>query len=518
MSGGDGLTRRAALVGGLGGLAISAAPVLAQTLDPRAGRYKGKRQGSLAAFLGIRYAHAERFARPVPVPFTGPSLSATEFGPIAPQLGLQEHPQDEDCLFLNVWTPDVDKRALRPVMIYFHGGAYTSGTVTDPLTHGQHLAAAGDVVVVTVNQRLNAFGYAWLAPFGERFAGSGNLGQLDLICALRWVRDNIAAFGGDPGRVMVFGQSGGGAKIATLMAMPSAQGLFHSAATMSGQQVTASGPANALARTHAFMAELGLPPDDPAPLLTLPAARLVEGLAATDPILGGRVYFGPVLDMTNLPRHPFWPDAAPQSLGIPMILGNTRDETRAFIDPRGPALQGLEWSNLAERIAPQIKIDLPAQWVVEQYRSAFPSWSPTDVFYAATTDGRSWPGQVIEADARARAGARQTWVYQFDRPSPIDPRRGAAHTDDIPYVFGTLGAPGSYSGTGPRAQEISAAMMRAFTGLARNGRPGLEGWAPYTLPDRATLVVGEEQIGSVNDPRKRQRELWSIAPYIQPGS
>lgn len=518
MSGGDGLTRRAALAGGLGGLAASAAPALARTPDPRAGRYGGKRQGSVAAFLGIRYAHAERFARPVPVPFAGPPLAATEFGPIAPQLGLQDHPQDEDCLFLNVWTPDVDRRARRPVMVYFHGGAYTSGTVTDPLTHGQHLAAAGDAVVVTVNQRLNAFGYAWLAPYGERFADSGNLGQLDLICALRWVRDNIGSFGGDPGRVMVFGQSGGGAKIATLMAMPAAQGLFHSAATMSGQQVTASGPANALARTHAFMAELGLPPDDPTPLLTLPAARLVEGLAATDPILGGRVYFGPVLDMTNLPRHPFWPDAAPQSLGIPMILGNTRDETRAFIDPRGPVLQGLDWSNLPERIAPQIKIDLPPRWVVEQYRSAFPSWSPTEVFYAVTTDGRSWPGQVIEADARARAGARQTWVYQFDRPSPVDPLRGAAHTDDIPYVFGTLAAPGSYSGTGARAREVSTAMIGAFTGLARNGRPGLEGWAPYTLPERATLVIGEERIAVVNDPRKWQRELWSIAPYIQPGS
>ncbi len=408
----------AALAGGLGGLVAAASPSLARVSNPKAGRYRGKREGQVAAFLGIRYATAGPLSAPGPSAFSGDPLSAWEFGPIAPQSGLKDQQQSEDCLFLNVWTPDPDPRGQRPVMVYFHGGAYTSGTVTDPLTHGQNLAANADVVVVTVNQRLNVLGYGWLEPYGARFADSGNLGQLDLIAALRWVRDNIAAFGGDPARVMVFGQSGGGAKIATLMAMPAADGLFHSAATMSGQQVTASGPGNALARTHAFMAELGRATDDPAALLTLPVERLIEGLSATDPILGGRVYFGPVLDMSNLPRHPFWPDAAPQSLAIPMILGNTKDETRAFLDPRGPVLEGLDWSNLAQRIAPQIKIDLPTQWVVEQYRSKFPAWTPEEVFYAATTAGRSWPGQVIEADERVRSGATLTWVYQLDRPSP----------------------------------------------------------------------------------------------------
>ena len=498
------------------GALISSQTAFARS-DPRAGRYRGIDTGEVAAFLGIRYARAARFAPPVPEPFTGDVLGATEFGPIAPQRGLQEYPQSEDCLFLNVWSPEVDPRARRPVMIYFHGGAYNSGTVTDPLTHGQHLAARGDVVVVSVNQRINVFGYGWLAPFGERFADSGNLGQLDLICAMRWVRANIAAFGGDPDRVMVFGQSGGGAKIATLMAMPAADGLFHSAATMSGQQVTASGPGNALKRTRAFLAELGLGEDDVGSLLELPTERLVAGLEATDPVLGGSIYFGPVLDMTNLPRHPFWPDAAPQSLHIPMILGNTAQETRAFIDPRGPVVDKLGWDNLAEKLAPQIKIDLEPDWVVAQYRDRFPDWTPEEVFYAATTAGRSWPGQVIEADERAKAGAEETWVYQLDRPSPVDPLRGAAHTDDLPYVFGTLDAPGSYSGTGPRAREISTAMIAAFAGLARNGRPGMRDWEPYTLPSRETLVVGERVIAMIDDPRRWERELWARAPYIQPG-
>ncbi|MYL98644.1 carboxylesterase family protein [Novosphingobium sp. FGD1] len=484
---------------------------------PQVGRYAGVVDNGVTAFKGIRYGRAARFERPVAEPFDGPAFPATTFGPICPQRAMGGEAQSEDCLFLNVWTPEADPRAGRAVMVYFHGGAYTTGSVTDPLTHGSALAAGGDVVVVTVNHRLNALGYAWLKPFGARYADSGNLGQLDLILALQWVRAHIRRFGGDPARVMVFGQSGGGAKIATLMAMPAAKGLFHAAATMSGQQVQASGPAHAWARTQAFMRALKLAPDEVETLRTMPVARLVERLDAADPVMGGGVYFGPVLDMTNLPRHPFWPDAAPQSLSIPMILGNTREETRAFLDPRGPKLKGLGWDNLAARILPEIKIDLDPVWVVEQYRAREPRWTPEEVFYAATTAGRSWPGQVIEADARAAAGAEATWVYQLDRRSPTDPLRGAAHTDDIPYVFGTQAAPGSYSGTDAGAIALGETMMRAFTGLARTGRPGLPEWTPYRLPGRATMVF-DDAPRMVDDPRGWQRELWAKAPYVQPGS
>ncbi|WP_121115945.1 carboxylesterase/lipase family protein [Croceibacterium ferulae] len=521
MSGVEGVTRRAVLAGGMAGAALTAGPALAQRrrgAAPKAGRYTGLIDRRVPAFLGIRYATAARWAPPAAVPFTGDPLPATAFGPVAPQQGNTDEAQSEDCLFLNVWTPEVAPAARRPVMVYFHGGAYTTGSVTDPLTQGPHLAADGDVVVVTVNQRLNVLGYGWLSPWGERFADSGNLGQLDLICALQWVRDNIAAFGGDPARVMVFGQSGGGAKIATLMAMPAAAGLFHSAATMSGQQVTATGPANATARMRAFMAKAGVAEGDTDALLALPVERLMEALQAQDPIMGGRVYFGPVLDMVNLPRHPFWPDAPAQSHDIPMILGNTAQETRAFINPRGDVATGLRWDNIAERMAPQIKIDLDPRWVVAQYRAQYPDWTVEQVFYAATTAGRSWPGQVIEADARAAAEAERTWVYQLDRPSPVDPLRGAGHTDDIPYVFGTLDAVGSMSGTDARAREISRQMMRDFTSLAATGQPGSAEWRPYTLPTRATLVVGQDRTACVDDPRRWERELWAKGPYIQPGT
>lgn len=475
-----------------------------------AGRWRGATEGGVQVFRGIRYGVDPTPFRFQPVSAPAPvrdTLAATEFAPSCPQRADIAN-QKEDCLFLNVWTPDARRGGNRPVMVYFHGGAYMNGTVVDPLVYGDRLAANGDVVVVTVNHRLNALGYLYLARLDPRFPDSGNVGQLDQLLALRWIRANIANFGGDPSRVMLFGQSGGGAKIATLMAMPDAAGLFHAAATMSGQQVTASGPLNATRRAQAFLARLKASPADAA---TLPVARLIDALAAEDPVLGGGVYMGPVLDMRSLQRHPFWPDAHPLGRNIPLILGNTREETRAFITPQ----PGLSWDNLAMRIAPQLRVDAPPEWVVAQYRAHFPAMTPEDILYRATTAGRSWPGQVIEAEARAAAGA-PAWVYQLDYGSPVRPGGRAAHTDDIPLVFGTLDAAGSMSGTGPAARALSARMMAAFVSLAAHGHPGRD-WPRHTLPDRATMVF-DTTSRAVNDPRRWERELFARFPYIQPGT
>jgi para-nitrobenzyl esterase len=503
----------------IGGAMLLSTPAFSQSSPPTVqtslGIIRGRREGALSVFRGIRYGNARRFEAPAsPAPSREP-LDATAFGPIAPQRGGSGQ-KSEDCLFLNIWTP-AGPNARKPVMVYFHGGAYSNGSVTDPLNNGARLAEAEDVVVVTVNHRLNAFGYLYLARIDPHFPDSGNAGQLDLILALQWIRTNIAAFGGDPNRILVFGQSGGGAKIATLMGMPAAQGLFHRAVTMSGQQVTASGPLNATRRARAYMERVGARSVDD--LLAMPTERLVEGLAAEDPILGGGVYMGPVLDMRWLSRHPFWPDANRQSNAIPMILGNTRDETRAFIDPESERVRTLDWSNLAERMAPDLRVDISPEWVVAQYRQHFPDWSPERVFYAATTAGRSWPGQVIEADARARANTR-TWVYQVDFQSPTQPRRGAPHTMDIALAFGTLEAPGSYTGTGPEARAVSAAMMRHFATFARTGDPNVQGlprWPVYGLPQRPTMVF-DTTCRAVADPRRWERELFARVPYIQPGS
>lgn len=484
----------------------------------KSGRWRGKRDGVVAAFLGIRYGNDTSRARFRPAAAPEPvrdTLPATEFAASCPQTSRVAN-QHEDCLFLNVWTPEANASARRPVMVYFHGGAYANGTVIEPQVFGATLAEKGDVVVVTVNHRLNALGYLYLARLDPRFSDSGNNGQLDLILALRWIRDNIAGFGGDPRRVMVFGQSGGGAKIATLMGMPAAKGLFHRAATMSGQQVTASGPLNATRRAQALLDRLKATPGD---LTDMPVERLIDGLRAEDPILGGGVYMGPVLDMRWLIRHPFWPDANPLGNAIPLILGNTRDETRAFDDPKSELVRTLGWSNLAERIAPRLRIDAHPEWVVAEYRKQYPSWSATEIFYAATTAGRSWRGQVIEAEERARAGV-PAWVYQLDFTSPVEPDRGAAHTHDIPLVFGTLGAEGTVSGTGPAARAASATMMRAFVNLAAKGDPngaGVPAWPRHTLPQRQTMLF-DARSRVTNDPRKWQRELFARVPYIQPGT
>ncbi|MCU6454288.1 carboxylesterase/lipase family protein [Sphingomonas sp. A2-49] len=509
-----GLTRRAAMGGGAAMLLASGAGAqdMAAVRAP-AGDFVGTTDAGVHAFRGIRYGRADRFRAPVAVAQPGRTVRVQAFGPVCPQKGAYG-PQDEDCLFLNVWTAVPRRGANRPVMLYIHGGAYSNGSVTDPLNDGQRLAARGDVVVVTVNHRLNALGYLYLARLDPRFPDSGNAGQLDLILALKWVRDNIAAFGGDPDRVMVFGQSGGGAKIATMMAMPAAKGLFHRAATMSGQQVTASGPLNATARAKAFLARLG-----DGDVATMPVARLVAALDAVDPVLGGGVYFGPVLDMRWLTRHPFWPDAAPQGCAIPMMLGNVHDETRAFIGVDSRRMRGLTWDNLADRMAPELRIDIQPEWVVGQYRAHFPDWTPVDVFYGATTAGRSWRGQVIEAEERARAGA-PAFVYQVDFASRTDPRRGAFHTMDIPLVFGTLDAKGSETGTGADARAASRAMQDGFVAFAATGDPnhaGLARWPRYTLARRATMIF-DVRSRVEDDPRRWQRELFARVPYIQPGT
>ena len=479
MSGAE-LTRRALLAAGAA-VALSP-PLLART------------SREVRTFKGIRYGSAKRFAAPVPLLDNRIALGG--FGPACPQRGDRYRPQSEDCLFLNVWTPDIEQSAKRPVMVYFHGGAYSTGSVTDLVNDGAKLAARGDVVVVTVNHRLNALGYLYLARLDPRFPDSGNAGQLDLIAALQWIERNIAAFGGDPGNVTVFGQSGGGAKIATLMAMPGAKGLFHKAITMSGQQVTASGPLNATSRAEVFLAKLGKDVD-PA---TAPVGQLVAALAAIDPILGGGVYMGPVLDMEHLMRHPFWPDAAPQSLGIPIMLGNTVMETRAFYAPDGKQLAGLGFDNLAARIAPEMRIDIHPEWVVGEFRARYPRAEPLELFHRIVTAARSWRGQVEEAEARARAGA-PAFVYQLDFED-------AKHTDDIGLSFGTMPDPT------PAEQTMSDRVMDAFVRFARTGDPG---WPAYDLGKRQTMIFDTESRVE-SDPRQWERELFARVPYIQPGS
>jgi para-nitrobenzyl esterase len=319
--------------------------------------------------------------------------------------------------------------------------------------------------------------------------------------------------------VLAFGQSGGGAKIATMMAMPAAEGLFQRAATMSGQQVTASGPHKATLRAQAYLDALNVPPGEAGKLRTLPMERLVQGLSAADPVLPyGSVYFGPVLDMRSLTRHPFYPDAHPQSAHLPMIIGNTRNETTAFL--RADYYHDLEWEDLPELLVPNMRVDIRPEYVVAHYRELYPDYGPSDVFFAATTAARSWRGAIIEAEERAGQAGARTWVYQLDWPSPVEPRLGAPHGFDIPLVFGTIDAPRSLTGTGADAEAVSAVMMGAFATFARAGRPahpGLPRWRPYALPRRETMII-DRPPRMAEDPRGREREIFARVPYVQPGT
>ena len=491
----------------------------------RGGRVRGQREQGVLVFRGLRYGAdtaAYRFQPPRPEAAWRGIADALEYGAAAPQGGA-EGPGSEDCLFLNVWTPTLDARARRPVLVYIHGGGFNNGSGSDPLYDGSALCRRGDVVVVTLNHRLNTFGYLYLGALGDpRYAASGNAGQLDLVQALQWVREHATTFGGDPGNITVFGQSGGGAKIATLMAMPAARGLFQRAWTMSGQQVTAAGPRAAAQRAALAMEAVHAP--DLAALLRLPAADLLAATRARDPsrVEDTALYFGPVLDEVVLPVHPFWPQAPAQSAAIPMVIGNTHDETRAFLG-NDPGSFALDWNTLPAQLEKQQFVDLLPSVVIEHYRRLYPHYTASEVFFAATTAGRSWRGAVEELEARARqpATAAPTWAYQLDWPSPVEEGRlRAFHTLDIPLVFDNAGLPTARTGGGEDARALAATMSDALIAFARHGDPnhaGLADWAPYTLPQRRTMLFDVRSRGA-DDPRGGERELYQRVPFLQRGT
>ncbi len=517
-------------------LAAGSAPIATTT----AGKVRGQIEDGIAVFKGIPYGGdtaKRRFQPPVP-PDPWPGVrDALAWGPRAPQAGGGgprpgftpgdtysdaynglPTPMGEDCLQLNVWTPALRDGGKRPVMFYIHGGGFTGGSANSDVYDGGRLCQRGDVVVVTLNHRLNLFGYLYLAELGgPEFADSGNVGQLDLILALQWVRDNIAEFGGDPGRVLIFGQSGGGAKCATLMAMPAARGLFHRVMSMSGQQLTGSRPETATKAARAVLTALNLQPGAIDAIKTMPMDQLIRATRGT--------YFGPVKDGRSLPRDPFAPDASPLSADIPMILGNTRFET-SWLTGRSDASDfSLTWETLPAKLQRNSGNmgDLDRAQVIAAYRRLYPDYSPTDVFFASTTASRSWRGQVAEAERRAvQPVARdRTYVYQLDWRTPVDGGKWRApHTLDIPLMFDNTVTGASMIGTGPEARAMAAVMSERVIAFARTGRPDtphLPAWPTYDLARRATMVF-DNASKVVDDPRGDERRLFAPVEYVQPGT
>ncbi len=289
---------------------------------------------------------------------------------------------------------------------------------------------------------------------------------------------------------------------------------------MSGQQVTAQGPLNATTRAHALLDALKLKPEQADQLRTVPMAQIVEALNARDPVIGaGGLYMGPVVDRT-LPRHPFYPDAAPLSSDIPMIIGNTKGETRGLIGGGDPSTFALTWEQVPPLLARNLRVDIAPEAVVAEYRRLYPAYSPSDVFFAATTAGRSWRGAVIELEERAKGAKAPTWGYQLDFGAQADGGKwGASHGYDIPLVFGTYAGEGSRYADTPETRAASAHMSDAFIAFARTGNPNAKGhpeWRPYGMEKRETMVF--DAVSHLeSDPRGAERRLFAAVPFAQQG-
>lgn len=489
--------------------------------ETEAGRVAGYLSGDITIFKGVPYADATggsaRFLPPRPHPGWSGVRSSLHYGPVCPQdkgrgrwndeeafiFQWNDSVEDEDCLRLNVWTPGLDQ-ARRPVMVWLHGGAFAAGSGHDlPAFDGENLARRGDVVVVTLNHRLNLLGFLDLSHLGEPYAASGNVGMLDIVAALRWIRDNIGRFGGDPERVMIFGQSGGGAKVSTLMAMPAARGLFHRAAIMSGSFVRANSPERSRRLTDLLLRELEIGDDVVASLQARPYGDLLK---AADRVLGRenppfpgfldvrmipqRLEFAPVMDGTILPTAPFGPGAPAASRDLPVLIGSTRNEFVSGINQ--PAVQDMTEAELmarAEAFQPG-----EGETLVSAFRATTPAATPFDV-WARIATAPIRKSVIAQAAARAASGGAPAFVYRFDWSTPVlDGRPAAFHCIDIPFVFANADRCASMTGGGPDARRLSGQLADAFIGFARSGdpnHPALPTWRAFDPQDEATLIVDD---------------------------
>jgi para-nitrobenzyl esterase len=439
---------------------------------------------------------------------------------------MAEGPMSEDCLALNIWTPRGDPAAKRPVMVWLHPGGFSGGAGYQYTGDG-NLARKGDIVQVEVNHRLNVFGYLQLAGLDEGYADSGNVGMLDLVLALEWVRDNIEAFGGDPDNVTIFGESGGGAKVSTLMAMPAAQGLFHKAIAQSGFALRMVEPDAATANAERLLAELGLAPDRVGELQDVPTERLLGAFQAirSGPGRG----FAPVVDGRALPRHPWTPDAPPGSADVPLMLGCTRDETTILLGMLGPdpdAMFQLEEGDMRRRLAERLETDeATTASIVETYRAALspappaPPASPSDVYFRATSDHMMRVPSILQAERKAVQPGAPAWLYLFTWESPfMSGRMKAHHGAELPFVFDTIEANADrIGGAGPDRRALADQMLAAWSRFAHTGdpnHPGLPAWQPYSLTERDTMLFDmPSQLAS--DPYGSTREAMTLIVAVR---
>jgi len=499
------------------------------TVETAAGKLRGLAQGKVSAFKGVPYGASTagnlRFMPPVkPKPWTG-VRDAFELGRRAPQnpSGLipevaaveDTKPMGEDCLCLNIWTPSVGSGHKRPVMVWLHGGGFSTGSGGFTIYDGGNLAAKHDVVTVTVNHRLNAFGYLYLADLGgEKYANSSNVGMLDIVLALEWVRDNMSTFGGDPGNVTIFGQSGGGRKVSTLMAMPSAKGLFHRAIVESGASVRGVPRDAANKSTEAFVAKLGLKPDQVDQLQKLSVEEILAGMTGGGPAGNSAFRMEPVVDGRTLPAHPFDPAASEISANVPLLIGSTQTEAGFF---PGTPLDPIDEAAMHARVKQSLRSDdAGAHRVIAAYRKDQPNISNIDLALQVASDMFAWNSSLTEAERKAALGKAPAFMYYFTWKSPVrDGKLKAFHTLEIPFIFDNVDVGKPMTGNGDDRYALEDKMSSAWVAFARNGNPnhkGLPNWPAYDTGRRATMFFDNE-CKVVIDPRREARlALTSFQP------
>jgi para-nitrobenzyl esterase len=481
----------------------------------RSGKVEGVEQDGVLVFRGIPFATPpvgpRRFRPPVREQAWDGVRDATRFSPeiaqaelpIARVLGSRGGESNEDGLYLNVWTPACDD-ARRPVMVWIHGGAYIFGSGSVPWYDGAHFAQHGDVVVVTINYRLGPLGFLHLDEFAPALAGSGNAGILDQVAALEWVRDSIAAFGGNPDDVTIFGESAGANSVGTFLALPAARGLFRKAIAQSGAGAWIADRERATNVARLVLDHLHLRPGDIEALQAMPVAQLLAAqpdAAVSVRGSGAALAWQPVVDGEVLPQAPIDAVRAGHAAGVHLLTGTNQHEVTLFqvLDPALTELDDARIVELLASVSPQ-----PAE-LLRAYRRLMPEATSQAVWSALATDAAFRMPAVRLADAQQAHGA--AWMYRFTWEIPVfGGVLRSTHVLEIPFVFDTLDQPGAdqFTGDGPERAAIADAMHRAWIAFARTGDPG---WPAYE-PDQRPTMRFDREIQLLEDPDGEARRAW----------
>jgi para-nitrobenzyl esterase len=501
----------------------------APVAETAAGKVRGVIQEGVNVFKGIPYGAPtggkNRFMPPrPPAPWTG-VRDALAYGHSAPQgngktVAPDIGPTGEDCLVINVWTRGLNDGGKRPVIVRIHGGGFATLSGSNPDQDGTNLCRRGDVVAVTMNHRLNVFGFLDLGDVsGDSFSGAANAGMLDLVQGLTWIRDNIARFGGDPGNVTVFGESGGGRKISTLMAMPAAVGLFHRAIIESGPGLHLQPRERSVEIALALLNELGVPPGEASKLQDLPAERLLAAYTAVEGRLDAQsryrgVYeqhgFVPTVGVSSLPTYPFDPVAPQISASVPLVIGTNKHEMALFTRD-DPKIYNRTLTEEELRTRVELMAGNAAPRILDVYRTAYPAADPA-VRWILIITGRTYLfDTLLLAERKAALRKASCYMYRFDWETLADPKMLAHHGLEVGFLFDNTTRVPKTSGGGPRAAALAAKMSESCIAFARTGNPGtpnLPKWPAYDSKTRATMIFNDTcQIAE--DPAGPERRLWA---------